>query len=197
MVHANVNVCCLSQPCTDSECNLVNRFNKEFDQLKSQKHRDSDRLTDLASRMDELIRELVQIHILLNPAATSSHTTSGSAAAHPEQSAMMSAQASVVGITVDSVRSSTAGPPSPTARVSTMAAAGVTGVGGLVTAEQLAAELSVGRLVAHWSPLEDMEDMLFNIKPGEVKVVGTNNFLGLLPYATRQLLALACQLLDM
>lgn len=40
----------------------------------------------------------------------------------------------------------------------------------VISGEQLAAELSVGRLTAHWSPLEDLEDMLLHVKPGEVKV---------------------------
>lgn len=44
------------------------------------------------------------------------------------------------------------------------------GTGDAVSGEQLAAELTVGRLTAHWSPLEDLEDMLVQIKPGEVKV---------------------------
>lgn len=43
---------------------------------------------------------------------------------------------------------------------------------GELSAADLAAELNVGRLVPHWSPLEDLQDMLFNIKPEEIEVGG-------------------------
>ncbi len=39
-----------------------------------------------------------------------------------------------------------------------------------MTAGDLAAELGAGRLIAHWSPLEELEEMLLGIRPGEIKV---------------------------
>jgi hypothetical protein len=38
------------------------------------------------------------------------------------------------------------------------------------SSEQLAAELSAGRVTAHWSPAEDLEDLLLKVKPEEIKV---------------------------
>lgn len=37
-------------------------------------------------------------------------------------------------------------------------------------AQQLAAELGAGRLVPHWSPEEDLQALLLEIRPGEIKV---------------------------
>eukprot|EP00775_Hariotina_reticulata_P010178 gene10178-10338_t len=122
---------------------LKTKFNEDFDKLVKQKHADADRLADLAARMDELIRELVKIHMVLHlPGLGAAQDSGASAAATP------------------TFQRKAAG--------STVTAAGDAGDGG-GSAEQLAAELSAERLTAHWSPAEDLEEMLFQVKPEEIK----------------------------
>lgn len=104
-----------------------------------QKHTDANRLVDLGTRMDELVRELVKIHLMLNPAAAAAEPA-GQAGPQGEPASGANAR------TADSATE------------------------GVVSGSQLSSELAVGRLVPHWSPQEDMQDVLLTIKPQDVKV---------------------------
>jgi hypothetical protein len=137
---------------------LVCRFNKDFDALVKQKHTDADRLSDLNTRVDELIRELVKIHLVLNPAAVADTAADADAAAPPEG------------------RSSTAGAADGASAGLETGAAAADGRGDVVSAVQLSAELAAGRLVPYWGPEENLEDMLLKVQPGEVKVGPTMDY---------------------
>jgi hypothetical protein len=150
---------------------LLCRFNEEFNLLVKQKHKDADRLADLASRMDELIKELVKIHMMLAPAPA----TQPSSAAVTDQADK--ASHSSAGLTPSNMlsggQSSSAAAEGSTSAAAVAAYAGSAGGAGSeaeMSGSELAAQLGAGRLVAHWSPLEDLEEQLLAVKPGEVKV---------------------------
>lgn len=138
----------------------MHRFNQDFDALVKQKHTDADRLADLNTRVDELIRELVKIHLVLNPAAVPDTDDAAS--------------------TPPAAMDAAAGPSTTASRGSsgtTTARDGPSGPGGssgaqhnVLSGAQLSADLAAGRLVPFWSPDENMEDLLLNIQPGEIKV---------------------------
>jgi hypothetical protein len=139
---------------------LLCRFNEEFNQLVKQKHKDADRLADLASRMDELIKELVKIHMMLAPAP----------AAQPS-SATVTDQASAGGnMLAGGLSSAEAEGSSGAASGGVGGSAGGPGSEAEMSGSELSAQLGAGRLVAHWSPLEELEEQLLAVKPGEVKV---------------------------
>lgn len=127
----------------------------DFASLVKQKHADADRLTDLNTRIDELIRELVKIHLVLNPAAADADTDYTTGQAAPTAAAM-------------SPGSGAAGDEG--AGVIAAARPDAGGQHDVLTAMQLSAELGAGRLVPFWSAEEDMENLLLSIQPGEVKV---------------------------
>jgi hypothetical protein len=138
------------------------RFNDEFNQLVRQKHKDADRLADLASRMDELIKELVKIQLMLAPPAP---------APQPSSATAVTDQAST-SLTTDGLTLSpgTEGSMSTASAVANGSSGGAGGSEAELSGSELAAQLGAGRLVAHWSPLEDLEEQLLRVKPGEVKV---------------------------
>lgn len=139
-------------------CVTCCRFNKGFDELVKQKHTDADRLSDLNTRVDELIRELVKIHLVLNP------TVAAPAAANDAVAGADSAgRSSMAGVSAGSVGDGSA------ARESGNGGA-AEGSADVQSAMQLTAELGHGRLVPFWSPEENLEDMLLKIQPGEIKV---------------------------
>jgi hypothetical protein len=150
---------------------LLCRFNEEFNLLVKQKHKDADRLADLASRMDELIKELVKIHMMLAPAPApqpSSATVTDQASANQTPGA--------TGGNILSGGLSSAEAEGSSGAASTGAGGGVSSSAGgpgseaEMSGSELAAQLGAGRLAAHWSPLEDLEEQLLAVKPGEVKV---------------------------
>jgi hypothetical protein len=136
------------------------RFNKEFEDLVKQKHTDADRLSDLNTRVDELIRELVKIHLVLNPAAAAA------AEATDDIPAAGGADPPAAG-----GRSSMAGAGGGSG-ASTAREGAADGRGDVASAAQLAADLGAGRMVPYWSPEETLEEVLLKIQPGEVKVGG-------------------------
>jgi hypothetical protein len=128
------------------------RFNKEFDSLVKQKHTDADRLTDLNIRVDELIRELVKIHLVLNPAAAAAAAAvDGTDAAAAGRGSTGGDAAAVAGSCASTARDGGAGQE-------------------VLSAVQLSADLATCRLVPTWSPEENLEDMLLKLQPGEIKV---------------------------
>lgn len=128
------------------------RFNKEFDSLVKQKHTDADRLTDLNTRVDELIRELVKIHLVLNPAAAAAAAAAdGTDAAAAGRGSIGGDAAAVAGSGASTARDGGAGQE-------------------VLSAVQLSADLATGRLVPTWSLEENLEDMLLKLQPGEIKV---------------------------
>jgi hypothetical protein len=131
----------------------THRFNKEFDSLVKQKHTDADRLTDLNTRVDELIRELVKIHLVLNPAAAAAAAAAadGTDAAAAGRGSTGGDAAAVAGSGASTARDGGAGQEA-------------------LSAVQLSADLATGRLVPTWSPEENLEDILLKLQPGEIKV---------------------------
>ena len=140
-------------------CAVPCRFNEEFASLVKQKHTDADRLADLNTRMDELIRELVKVHSVLNPAASAAAAGAASDADAGDPGAVTSAPAAGSA----AAGAGQAGSGASTAREGA-------GALELLSAAQLSADLAAGRLVPHWSPEESLEDMLLKLQPGEVKV---------------------------
>lgn len=142
------------------------RFNKEFEDLVKQKHTDADCLTDLNTRVDELIRELVKIHLVLNPAAAAAGADGAAAGADPVAApAVAGGCSSMAGAAAGGVVSGAS-----TAREGAPGTA--EGRGDVASVAQLAVDLGAGRLVPYWSTEESLEEMLLKIQPGEVKVGG-------------------------
>jgi hypothetical protein len=144
---------------------MLCRFNAEFGKLVQQKHTDADRLTDLNTRADELVRELVNIHMVLNPVAAASDPAPSTG---PDAAAVESDAAA---------GQANAGSTSSETAASARAAAGTCGSGpngaqggAAAAAEQLLADLAAGQLLPYWSPEEDLESQLLKVQPGEVKV---------------------------
>jgi hypothetical protein len=143
------------------------RFNEDFNQLVKQKHKDADRLTDLASRMDELIKELVKIHMMLAPAPAAQPSSASAVTDQPSSS--LSPSAASQGVELPGGESSNNGTAGCVAANNSSGSAGG-GSEAEMSGSELAAQLGAGRLVAHWSPLEELEEQLLGVKPGEVKV---------------------------
>jgi hypothetical protein len=120
----------------------VCRFNREFEALSKQKHADAERLMDLGSSADELIRGLVMTHLLLNPGGACAGLTPA-----------------------DDSRASAADVGGEAA----VAAPAGDGSSNTASTAQLSADLGAGRLVPHWSPDEDLAGDLLTIKPHEVQ----------------------------
>jgi len=139
----------------------MHRFNQDFDALVKQKHADADRLADLNTRVDELIRELVKIHLVLNPAAAVPDTDDAASTppAATDDAAAPSTTASGGSSGTTTARDGPSGPVGPSGPQHDVP-----------SAAQLSADLAAGRLVPFWSPDENMEDLLLNIQPGEIKV---------------------------
>lgn len=122
-----------------------------------QKHSDANRLADLNTRVDELIRELVKIHLVLNPAAAAAAT----------DGVVVDGGGGELG---DDAAASGGGSGASSARLHQNSGSSSAGQPDSMSASQLSAELVSGRLVPHWSPEENLEEQLLHIQPGEVKV---------------------------
>jgi hypothetical protein len=137
-----------------------------------QKHAEADRLADLSTRVDELIRELVKIHQVLNPAAVA--LANAPAPGSPDDPSSGSEPSS--GGDTAGARGSSTGAGGGVGIGSSTAREGSGGEGGsgqqpeVLSAGQLAAELASSWLAPHWSPEEDLENMLLTIQPGDIKV---------------------------
>jgi hypothetical protein len=139
-----------------------------------QKHVEADRMADLSTRVDELIRELVKIHLVLNPAAAT--LASAPAPGTPEDAAAASTGGSSDRNDLAGSRGSNAGACAGGVSGGSTVREGAGGDGGgrqqpeVLSSGQLAAELAAGWLAPHWSPEEDLENMLLTIQPGDIKV---------------------------